>query len=160
MDSATARLAALRVEDIMVQPVVTVRVNSTMSAAAAVFVEHQISGAPVVDDLGQCVGFLSASHFVKSRAEEMDGSKLVSHYLRANHPSGLYSINELRCDLVQNHMSSACQSVGRGVPLLQAAKTMCQERVHRLLVIDTNGAPVGILTSIDLVATITFLAED
>jgi len=130
-----------------------------MSAAATVFVEYQISGAPVVDELEQCVGFMSASEFVKSRAEELDGCKLVSHYLRANHPSGLYSINELRCDLVQSHMSSAFQCVDRNVPLLQAAKSMCQERVHRLLVIDTNGVPVGILTSIDLVAAITSLAE-
>lgn len=160
MDSAIMRLAALRVEDVMAQSVVTVTVNSTMSEAADVFIEHQITGAPVVDEQGHCVGVLSATDFVHSKAEELDGRDQVGHFLCSRHPSGLYSIDEVRHDLVRNHMSQAIQTMAQDAPLLKAARCMCQEHVHRLLVIDTSGAPVGILTSLDLLATMITVVED
>ena len=34
----------------------------------------------------------------------------------------------------------------------EAARCMCKEHVHRLIVIDSSGAPVGVLTSLDLVS--------
>ncbi len=160
MDSAIERLAALRVEDVMAQTVVTVAINSTMSEAADVFIEHQITGAPVVDELGHCVGVLSSTDFVHSKAEELDGRDQVGHFLCSRHPSGLYSIDEVRHDLVRSHMSNAVQTMDQKAPLLKAARCMCQEHVHRLLVVDTGGSPVGILTTLDLIATMISAVDD
>jgi predicted transcriptional regulator len=160
VSSAKNNLAALLVKDVMTHEVVTVAVNNTMSEAADVFFEHQITGAPVVDELGHCVGMLSATDFVHSKAEELDGRNQMGNLLCSRHPSGLHRINEVRHDLVKSHMSYAIQSMDQDAPLLTAARCMCLEHVHRLLVIDTNGAPVGILTSLELVAAMISAVED
>ena len=161
MVSTMARtLATLQVEDIMTYKVVTVAVNNTMLEAADVFFEHQITGAPVVDELGRCLGVLSATDFVHSKAEELDGRQRVGHFLCSRHPSGLYSIDEVRHDLVRSHMSPAVQTMDQSAPLLTAARCMCQQHVHRLIIIDAKGAPVGILTSLDLVAAMISTVED
>jgi predicted transcriptional regulator len=160
ISSVENNLAALLVEDVMTHEVVTVAVNNTMSEAADVFFEHQITGAPVVDELGHCVGMLSATDFAHSKAEELDGRKQVGNFLCSRHPSGLYSIDEVRHDLVKSHMSSAIKTMDQDAPLLTAARCMCREHVHRLLVIDTSGSPVGILTSLDLIAAMISAVED
>jgi predicted transcriptional regulator len=153
-------LDALLVKDVMTLEVVTVAVNNTMSEAADVFFEHQITGAPVVDELGHCVGMLSATDFAHSKAEELDGRKQVGNFLHSRHSSGLYSIDEVRHDLVKRHMSSAIQTMDQDAPLLTAARCMCLEHVHRLLVIDSSGSPVGMLTSLDLIAALISAVDD
>ena len=59
------RLLSLHVADVMNREVVTLKATQTMSQAAAVFVEQAISGAPVVDDKGRCVGVLTSRDFVR-----------------------------------------------------------------------------------------------
>lgn len=145
---------SLRVQDVMTRNVVTVMANNTMAEAADVLSEHYITGAPVIDDKGCCVGVLSSTDFVHSKAEELEGSKGIGNFLCSRHPSGLYSIDEVRHDLVRRHMSQAVQTIDENAPLLKAARCMCREHVHRLIVLDERGAPVGVLSSLDLVAAI------
>lgn len=154
MNSTFEGLKSLSVEDVMTRNVVTVMANNTMSEAADVFFEHEITGAPVIDESGRCVGVLSATDFVHSKAEELDGRRRVGHFLCSSHPSGVYNIDEVRHDLVRSHMSTAVQTMDQKAPLLKAAKCMCKEHVHRLIVVDQSSTPVGILTSLDVVAAI------
>lgn len=145
-------IETLRVKDVMSRNVVSVMANNTMAEAADVLSEHYITGAPVIDDQGRCVGVLSSTDYVHSKAEELEESSDIGHFLCSRHPSGLYSIDEVRHDLVRRHMSQAVQTVDEHAPLLQAARCMCREHVHRLIVLDKRGAPVGVLSSLDLVA--------
>ena len=154
------KLAALHVSDVMTDKVVCVTANNTMSEAADTFLEHQITGAPVVDEHGHCVGVLSASDFVHSKAEELEGREKVGHFLCSRHPSGLFSIDQVRHDLVRQHMTPAVQTMDANALLLTAARCMYSEHVHRLIVVDECIAPVGILTSLDLVKALTTVLED
>jgi predicted transcriptional regulator len=147
-------IETLRVQDVMTRNVVTVMANNTMAEAADVLSEHYITGAPVVDNQGRCVGVLSSTDFVHSKAEELEGSSGIGNFLCSRHPSGLYSIDEVRHDLVRRHMSQAVQTIDERGTLLQAARCMCREHVHRLIVLDERGGPVGVLSSLDLVAAI------
>ena len=160
MVQTAKRLACLHVSDIMTENVVTITANTTMSEAADTFLEYQITGAPVVDEKGQCVGVLSASDFVSSKAEELEGRGSIGHYLCSKHPSGLFSIDQVRHDLVRQHMTPAVQTMDANAPLLTAARCMCSEHVHRLIVVDQRVAPVGILTSLDLVEALTTVLEE
>ena len=69
------KLLKLRVTDVMVSDVVTVTANSTMSEAADVLSERQVTGAPVVDQQGRCIGVLSGSDYVLRRAAALDRSE-------------------------------------------------------------------------------------
>ena len=64
MNSAIERLLSLRVCDVMSSTVVEVSVNASLAEAAALLVDNNVSGAPVVDESGRCVGVLSSTDFV------------------------------------------------------------------------------------------------
>ena len=49
----------MKARDVMVSPVLTLKTNSTVKEAAKLFLEHRISGAPVVDPQGKIVGIVS-----------------------------------------------------------------------------------------------------
>jgi CBS domain-containing protein len=51
----------MKARDVMVSPVITIKQSCTVREVAKTFVEHQISGAPVVDDHGKLVGIVSES---------------------------------------------------------------------------------------------------
>jgi len=160
MNSTIQRLSTLQVSDAMTPRVVTISANSTMAEAADLLSEKQITGAPVVDEKGHCIGVISGTDFIHSKAEELVRHDTVPDFLASQLPSGTYSIEHVQHDLVRHHMSPAVQTVGHSDPLLSAAKMMCQQHVHRLIVLDESGAPVGILTSLDLVATLVSSVEE
>ena len=58
MDIAVDRLMTLKVKDVMTRKVICVAQNQRLSEAAGLFLEKGISGAPVVDEQGRCVGVL------------------------------------------------------------------------------------------------------
>jgi CBS domain-containing protein len=66
-------LLTLTAGDIMTGPVRVLPHGMTLQAAAQLLRREQISGAPVVDDLGRCVGVLSAADFLRSADQGGDG---------------------------------------------------------------------------------------
>jgi predicted transcriptional regulator len=147
------RLKSLRVSDAMAHHVVTVTANSTMGEAADVLCMHKITGAPVIDECGKYVGVLSGTDFIHSTAEGACNNQM-SHTLVKTGPQTPYCIEEVGLDLVRKHMNPTVKTIGVEIPLIQAAHSMCNEHIHRLIVVDDHFKPVGILTSLDLVATL------
>src|SRR4051794_8591487 len=70
MPAVLDRLQSLRVAVVMNSHLVPLFSHQTMSEAAAVFLEHHISGAPVIDEHGRCIGILSAADFVAHQREQ------------------------------------------------------------------------------------------
>ncbi len=153
---AKDRLESLKVADAMAHHVVTISTNSTMAEAADVLCMHKITGAPVIDERGKYVGVLSGTDFIHSTAEGACGS----HALINSGLQGSYCIEETGLDLVRKHMNPTVKTIGVEIPLLQAARTMCSEHIHRLIVVDGHEKPVGILTSLDLVATLIGVVDE
>jgi CBS domain-containing protein len=162
MPTTLDRLASLRVSDIMTRQVVSVAAHQTMAEAAELFLRHKISGAPVVDEQGRCVGVLSAADFVWREREEAEVSAAVSTERRAEttkteHPERL---DDISYDLVTSHMSPAVQTVHAHTSLIEAARTLCAQHIHRAPVLDAEGKPQGIFTSLDVVAAVVKAAEE
>ncbi len=137
MDSAVDRLLTLKVKDVMTRKVVCVAKDQYLSDAADMFVEKGISGAPVIDSQGRCVGVLSAIDYVRRE-----------HVSRGIGPEAAAS------DRVYQEMSSDVRSVQPEQTLLMAARIMCEKHVHRLPVLNPDGKPVGLITSMDVVAAL------
>ncbi len=137
MDSAVDRLITLKVKDVMTRNVVCVDRDQPLTEAAALFVEKRVSGAPVVDADGRCVGVLSALDYVKREdhlqktTEDGSGSECVS-----------------------DRMSKGVRFVRPDQTLLTAARLMCVQHVHRLPVLDADGRTDGVITSMDVVAAL------
>ena len=158
MSTAIERLLNMRVEQVMATDVIAIREDSSMYQAAKVMRDCGITGAPVVDNFGRCVGVVSASDFVESKIEESCGC--VTHVATSYDRSGLTRTEVLDNDCVRAHMSPKVQSIREHRSIVDAGRLMCEEHVHRLLVIDRQGRPVGIITSLDLVSALVHAPTD
>lgn len=137
MDTAVNRLMTLKVKDVMTRKVICVREDQSMSEAAGLFLEKGISGAPVVDAAGCCVGMLSAID-----------------YLRRVHAAQSTPDSQAPTDTVGAEMSQQLRAVQPERTLLAAARIMCEKHVHRLPVLDLDDKPVGLITAMDVVAAL------
>ena len=164
MNSAIERLLSLRAQDVMRRDVVTISSNQSMPRAAHTFLQSNITGAPVVDELGHCVGVLSSVDFVRRSqhpdASPAEGAGEISHVLQSDGPQGTLHIEEQQHDHVCDYMTPAVQSVDPVTPLLEVARIMCAEHVHRLIVLDERAHPIGVITSLDLVAAVAQAIEE
>ena len=159
MIASKDRLKDLKVSDACAQSLITISANSTMSEAADVLCEHRITGAPIVDEHGKCVGVISGSDFIHSKAEELDAND-TRHILTSHSACGSFYIEDVRHDLVRCHMTPGVKTIEVSTSLLQAARRMCHEHIHRLIVVDESDRPVGILTSLDLIAKLITVVEE
>ena len=143
MADAVKRLMTLQVNDVMNRSVVHVSTSETMSDVADKLIANDVSGVPVVDDDGQCIGMLSAASFVR----------------RDQHAVATLS-SAPAVDLAWNHMSESVQSIDESATLLAAARIMSAQHVHRLPVLDSEGRPIGMLTSTDIIAVIINVVDE
>lgn len=147
MNSAIERLVGLRVKDIMNDRVMTVSESDAMQEAAKQIFDSGVTGAPVVNAMGECVGMLSASDFVGR-----DAGRHELQILTRSSAEEPYSIDVLNEDLVSTHMSPVVQTISDDALIMAAARIMCNEGIHRLVVVDDRRHPVGIISTLDLVA--------
>lgn len=143
MNSAIERLTALRVRDVMTPKPICVSSTQEMDAAAAEFERRGISGAPVVDRDGRCIGVLSATDFVRRQ---------VSRNGAADRPPD--------ADRVSLHQSPCVISTTVEETMLNVARIMCRNHVHRVIVLDDSDVPVGVVTSLDVAAALINAIEE
>lgn len=102
--------------------------NTHISEVEGIFVTQKISGAPVVDDLGDLIGFVSKSDITRFNSTGEDPA-----YVR---------VNEIAHPKVISIQSSA--SIG------DAADKMLDEHVHHLVVMGEEDM-IGVVSSLDFV---------
>lgn len=132
------RLRNLRVGDVMAKNVVTVREDQLLADVAENLFQQGITGAPVVNAAGVCVGMITSVDFMRRQGSDNNDQPWSP------------PINEA----VGHLMTRGARTVAPEVPLLDAARMMCDSHIHRLPVTDEKGQLVGILTSLDVVAAL------
>lgn len=161
MTTILNRLETLRVRDVMTREVVTVGADSTRKAAAQRLIACELSGAPVVDAQARCVGIVSATDFLRYVAEhECDEPVFAGAAHEIDRAAGGVLCAAPAMDAVRSLMTSAVQTVSADASLLVAARQMCAAHLHRLPVLDAQGRPSGMLTSLDIVAAVVNAADE
>ncbi len=163
MTAVLDRLQSLRVSDVMSRHVVPLYAHQTMGEAAAVFVEHRISGAPVLDEQGRCVGILSTADFVCADGRPGENATSITAggtAVTRQDPNGPWEIRDVFPDRVSAHMAPAVQGVAAQTALVEAGRIMCAQHIHRLPVLDDQGHPQGMVTSLDIVAAVVQAVEE
>jgi CBS domain-containing protein len=126
----------LLVADVMtIDPIVVID-DEPLEEAARLLRAYSVSGLPVVDRLGVLVGVISKTDLVA--IEEAPIGRLIR-----TESSGL-RVGEL--------MSSPAITVPMTGSLGEAARLMRDRRVHRLVALDDDGRPVGVLSASDFVS--------
>ncbi len=149
---------SLTAKDIMNPHVLSVDVQMTLQELAAFLVEHEISGAPVLDN-GELVGVVSVTDIAQSASEGLprDGSRLDFYSQGWEYKIERDEMNELRVEnegvTVGEIMTPTVYTIAPETPVSEIAKTMIAGRIHRLLV--AEGSTVqGIITTLDLLKVI------
>jgi CBS domain-containing protein len=156
--TALDRLTHQRIEQLMARDVITIHEDSSMAEAAQLMRNYGVTGLPVVDEFRRCVGVLSATDFVESQSEKRQCC--VQHLSTTRDQTGLQRAEILSQDSVKAHMSPRVQTIHEHRSIVDAGRIMCQEHIHRLVVVDRQGKPVGIITSLDLVSALVNTTND
>jgi len=114
----------------------TLRHDMTVREAARSLYTRGIRGAPVVDETGRVVGFLTTTDIAMIVGQGGDLEEKISKYMRRN----VFTISE-------------------NETIIEAIRLMDFYGVGRLLVVDNSGSPSGIITRTDILRFILALQK-
>jgi CBS domain-containing protein len=147
----TATKANSKAEDIMTPDPVCVEPSTTIRDLARIFGDNEISGAPVVDAQGRIIGIVSKTDLIRRCAEgivDVPPAYLFEVVSEQGGEDEEVIPEPLVC--VADFMTEDPVTVSPSTPLNYLARLMHEKRVHRLVVVDHDKFPVGIVTSLDL----------
>jgi CBS domain-containing protein len=142
--------------DLMTAMVVMIPQNMSLQGAARLLTDSQVGGAPVVDEACRCVGVISARDFVRWASKEggirqQHGSAdCVCSSWQIVEPSEVPHDQEVRTLMTPDPVT-----VIRTALIQELAQKMLDARIHRVIVVDKQQRPVGIVSSTDILAAVT-----
>ncbi len=160
MQTTTKRAAVecfldLTASDLMSTPVRTIPQEMSLREAAQLLTRDRISGVPVVDASGGCVGVLSSSDFVTWAGEDGNGT-----LIRFVAPWGeMIDIDDFPNNELRRYMTAQPVTVAPTAPVGELAQKMVDAHIHRVLVVVDQDRPQGIVTSTDILAAVARAAQ-
>ena len=124
-------------KDVMTQTVISVPPSMSVRQLAQIFLEREITGAPVVEEGGKVVGFVSQTDIVEFEL-----------YLQSD--NSIESRMEETGGYVQDIMAPVESFARETDSLATILDKMCSEKIHRLIVLDEQGNLAGIVTTMDV----------
>jgi CBS domain-containing protein len=147
-------LLALTAGDLMTAPVMTIPQETPLREAARLLHRSGVSGAPVMDAEGRCVGVLSSTDFVTwvEKGGEPGEQREATTFIA---PWGEWvNIEESADNEIRHYMTAAPVTVTPRTPVGEVAQLMVDAHIHRVLVVTENDRPRGIVTSTDILAAV------
>jgi len=151
------RTPRLIVAQRMTRELYAVRPDTSLATVARILEMHDISGVPVIDAAGHAVGVVSQTDLLDSLCPRS----------RPEGPSFFYKLRDGQvcatgtadhahdaiAGAVGDVMSQTFISVGPNATVVDAARLMLANGVHRLFVLD-RGRIVGVITSTDCLSAL------
>jgi CBS-domain-containing membrane protein len=159
MRATSKSFLGLNAADLMSHTVVTVPQDMSLQAAARMLSQSHVSGAPVIDALGRCVGVLSATDFMHWAENGPDMAMRGRAAARCVcEPWQIVDADELPLDDVRHHMTTDLVAVGPDAGIAELARKMIDAHIHRVIVVDELGRPIGVVSSTDILAAVANMA--
>jgi CBS domain-containing protein len=145
-------------KEIMQTQVLTLSPSDPLHTAQRLFYEEGIHGAPVVDDQGQVLGILTSTDILRAANESDQVDPTEPAYFRDDLDFSLFQWSRvpddfkerLRDTTVADVMTEQVVEVAPDTPIRDVARALRENKIHRLLVIE-SGSLRGIITTFDLV---------
>ncbi|MGF1583204.1 MAG: HPP family protein [Gemmataceae bacterium] len=158
MITSPTSIRPLVAANIMTTDLIMIPKHMCLAVAARILSQHHISGAPVVDDDGRCIGVLSAQDFLRWVERGGGGFQPKREALLEICPSWqIVDVETDRIDEVGNFMTPDPVTVSLYTPVAEIARMMIEVHIHRVIVVDDKDRPQGIITSTDILS---ILARD
>ena len=154
--NSVQNLDLISVHDAMTRVTITVTPNHKLPDVARLFSDNMINSAPVVDEFGKCVGVITSSDLVRYQSELPDVNARIdqgmSYDIEHSGPDGSIELVPHPYDEVRRHMTPFVQSISEEASVSAAARIMCSQHIHHLVVLDGANRPVGVLSSLDILS--------
>jgi CBS domain-containing protein len=126
----------------------------SLPVAARMLSQAHISGAPVVDGDGRCLGVISSTDFM-TWAESGECAVKPGSGDRSAHSSWqMFETEDLPVNLVRRHMTANPVTVPPEMPIGELVQKMVDAHIHRVIVVDEENKPLGIISSTDVLAAV------
>jgi CBS domain-containing protein len=154
-------LMSLCAADIMSRNILMIRREMSLQGAARLLSRAGVTGAPVVDDLGRCVGVLSATDVMHS-VETHESHPAASDASASSAHSAWQIPDDCRtsCLCVGDFMTKDPVLVGPTMSIDELARIMVDAHIHRVIVVERgHQQPLGIVSSMDILAAVARLDQ-
>jgi len=143
----------LTAADLMTASVVMIPEEMSLQGAAHLLGQASVTGAPVVNREGRCVGVLSATDFMRwvNTGKHHGRTHEVASFCA---PWEIIEPELLPDDSVRNHMTHDVVIAGPTTSVGALARMMIDGHIHRIVVADNTGRPIGIVSSTDVLAAV------
>jgi CBS domain-containing protein len=148
----------LTAADLMTHEVTAVPRHLSLRKAAHLLSQAHVSGAPVVDGCGACVGVISSTDFVHwvedgrpVRVEDPQAGCACSDWQ-------VFEAEEEGAEKVGAYMTVDPVTTKPTTRMSDLARMMLDAHIHRVIVVDEQNRPVGVVSSTDILAAV--VAED
>ncbi len=143
----------LTAADLMNEEVESIPPWMTLPAAARMLARSHISGAPVVNTEGECVGVISTTDFMTwAEKGEAAGKKSGSGDVHA--PWQMVDDDDFTASSVRGHMTTDPVTVSPHESIGGLAQKMIDAHIHRLIVVNEENKPLGIVSTTDILAAL------
>jgi CBS domain-containing protein len=159
IESQRLALQADTAADLMTIDPVSLNEKATLREALTLLVDRGYSAAPVVDAAGRPVGVLSRSDILVHDRESVERvGEAPEHFNRselkdsAGERSGQgFEVKKVDKTRVRDLMTPAVFCVSPETPVAKVVADLVGLNVHRLFVVDDQGALVGVISSQDII---------
>jgi CBS domain-containing protein len=209
MPATTKPLQALTAGDLMTTALMCLTEDMPLRRAGRLMLDQQITGAPVVDARGRCVGILSAVDFLRLAVTRAPAAGFLSDprpatcsfqakrrtpdgreetlctqppdtcpiQVKTTGPHGdvavlcsqphcvmadwqVVEVEKIPPEPVRRYMTADPVTATPSTPVGVLARQMIDAHIHRVIVVDGGGTPVGIVSATDILAAVARLGTD
>ena len=160
MSKASANTAA----ELMSRDVVTLDDRDSLQEAMKIMTEQHVSGVPVTDAAGHCLGVISTSDivaFIEADQEELEGTSPPTgawfNPETQKWEESMFSpelLGEYDSVAVADAMTSDPLTVVPSAAIGEVARLMIDNSVHRIFVVDDENRLKGVISTFDFVAIV------
>ena len=151
------KLHAATAGDLMGANPISLRADAHVHEALALLTDKGFSAAPVIDDAGRPIGVLSRSDLLVHDREKGDYLSPSPAYFyeqelhtRAGKPKPGFQVENVDTTTVRDLMTPAVFAVTPTTPAAKVVNDMIGLHVHRLFVVDEDGALIGVISTTDV----------
>ena len=143
------------IKDIMTKEVITVSVEDTVEKCANLLITHNLSGLPVIDEMGKVVGMVTEGDLIR-RASRVKGPAALEvlggiFYLESP-KKFMDDLVKTMGNLAKDIMSKDVITVNPEKAIEDSATLLVQNKIKRLPVIDKEGNLIGIVSRKDIMS--------
>lgn len=146
-------------EDVMTRNVLCVFSDLELRELAKLFLDKQITGAPVTARDGRLIGVISQTDVLRyavSRDEElvMDSNFYGTARLEGAYLPRGFQILDAESATVGEMMTPVLHTVTEKASVEEVARLMRRESIHRVIVVDKDRKVRGLISALDLVTVL------